>query len=345
MIGELEVLELEIMHKHGVSLKNISSHTGHSINTVRKYVRDGQAPGYTKRRNVGTKLDNYKAYLLSRISEARPNWLPATVLFMEIKKQGYTGGISTLRNYLQKLKPSIKVRPLIRFETSPGEQMQVDFANFQYKKQKYYAFVAVLGYSRLAFVKFVKNQQEDTLIACHEEAFDYFGGVPKSILYDNMKTVILKRDVYGKGKHKLHANFYDFSKHYGFIPRVCRPYSPQTKGKVERLISYVRYSYHNPFVAGRENITIDELNIDVMNWLNNIANNRVHSTTKEVPFARWDVEKQHLLNIPNNYTTNYGITNEASTGHINKHIMDQNTHPLQHDLSIYESILFAGGVA
>lgn len=345
MIGELQVLELEIMHKQGMSFKKISSSTGLSINTVRKYVRDKQAVMYTKRRKRVTKLDNYKPYLLSRIEEAKPNWLPSTVLFMEIKLQGYKGGISTIRNYLQKLKPTAKLRPLVRFETSPGEQMQVDFASFKYKKQRYYAFVAVLGYSRLAFVKFVKDQQVDTLIFCHEEAFDYFGGVPKSILYDNMKTVILKRDVYGKGKHKLHTNFHDFSKHYGFIPRICQPYSPQTKGKVERLISYVRYSYHNPFIAGREDITIDELNIGVINWLNNTANQRVHATTKEIPFARWDVEKQHLLNIPNNYTTNYGVINEASTHKINQHIMDQNTHPLQHDLSIYESILFAGGIA
>ncbi|MDF1758589.1 MAG: IS21 family transposase, partial [Legionellaceae bacterium] len=265
--------------------------------------------------------------------------------FMEIKSQGYTGCLSTLRNYLQKLKPTVKVRPLVRFETEPGEQMQVDFASFKHKNHRYYAFVAVLGYSRLAFVKFVKNQQVDALIACHEEAFDYFGGVPKTILYDNMKTVILKRDVYGKSKHKLQGCFYDFSKHYGFIPRVCQPYSPQTKGKVERLISYIRYSYHNPFLAGREDITLDELNIDVMNWLNNIANQRVHATTKEIPFSRWDVEKQHLLNIPNNYTTNYGLTNEASTHLTNKHIMEQNTHTLQHDLSVYESILFAGEVA
>ncbi|MDF1757519.1 MAG: IS21 family transposase, partial [Legionellaceae bacterium] len=127
MIGELEVLELEIMHKHGMSLKKISSSTGHSINTVRKYVRDGRPVMYNKQVLRKTKLDNYKAYLLSRISEAKPNWLPATVLFMEIKSQGYTGCLSTLRNYLQKLKPTVKVRPLVRFETEPGEQMQVDF--------------------------------------------------------------------------------------------------------------------------------------------------------------------------------------------------------------------------
>lgn len=337
MLGDLEVLELKVMHKQGMGLKKISRITGHSINTVRRYIRNDLMPVYKARIIQSKKLDSYKSYLIERVNSAKPNWIPATVLLMEIKSLGYTGKISLLRNYLSTLKPVIAKRPLIRFETNPGEQMQVDFAHFKHNKQIYYAFVAVLGYSRLAFVKFVDNQQIDTLLKCHEEAFEYFGGVPKSILYDNMKTVIIKRNSYSDGKHKLNPCLYDFAKHYGFKPRICKPYNPQTKGKVERFISYTRHCYHNPFVSGKLNITLSELNIGVYDWLNNVANQRIHATTKEVPFARWVVEKQYLLNIPNNYTTNYGITKAVSTNQKTQYIMDIYDQPLQHDLSIYES--------
>jgi transposase len=221
--------------------------------------------------------------------------------------------------------------------------MQVDFAVFSYKGQRYYAFVAVLGFSRYAFVKFVKNQQIDTLISCHEEAFEYFEGVTKNILYDNMKTVILNRDAYGKGKHRLHQSFYDFAKHYGFVPRICQPYSPQTKGKVERLISFIRHSFYNPFIAGKNFVNLDTLNIAAMSWLNDVANQRIHATTNEIPYKRWVLEKPYLLNIPNNYSTNYGLINKALENQNHKYIMEQNTHSLQHNLSLYESILSIGG--
>ena len=343
MLGEIEVLELSTMYKTGMGLKELSRKTGYSINTIRKYIRDKKPIGYVIKSSRVTKLEAYKSYLNSRIEEAKPNWLPATVLFSEIKSIGYKGGISTLRNYLQQIKPTANTRPLVRFETEPGEQMQVDFAVFSYKRARCYAFVAVLGFSRQAFVKFVKNQQIDTLISCHEEAFAYFEGVPKNILYDNMKTVILNRDIYGKGKHRLHQSFYDFAKHYGFVPRICQPYSPQTKGKVERLISYVRYSFYNPFIAGKDFVSLDTLNIAAINWLNDVANKRVHATTNEIPYKRWALEKPYLLNIPNNYSTNYWVINKTSPSQNHKNIMEQNTHSLQHKLSIYESILSVGG--
>ena len=159
-----------------------------------------------------------------------------------------------------------------------------------------------------------------------------------------MKTIIIKRNAYGPGNHKLHANFYDFAKHHCFIPRVCKPYRPQTKGKVERMISYLRHSFYIPFIADKQrNVTLDELNIAVINWLNNIANQRVHATTKSIPKERWVIEKSHLLNIPNNYCDNYGITNENPITQRSINIMDQNSHSLQHSLSTYESLLSISG--
>lgn len=115
MLGELEMFELKIMHKQGYSLKEISRKTGHSINTVRKYVRDNKEAKYTRVKVKLSKLENYKTYLSQRIEEARPNWLPATVLYEEIKVRGYKGKISLLRKYLFSIKPKSNPREFIRF--------------------------------------------------------------------------------------------------------------------------------------------------------------------------------------------------------------------------------------
>lgn len=336
MLGELEMLEIQIMYRQGNSLKKISRDTGYSINTVRKYIGETQAPAYKPRPVKISKLEAYKAYLRERIEQAKPHWIPAIVLLQEIKMRGYQGEISLLRNYLQPLKPAPKERSFIRFETEPGEQMQVDFAHFKHAGIIFYAFVAILGYSRMAFVKFVNHQDITTVISCHEEAFEYFGGVPEKCLYDNMKTIIIQRNAYGDGQHKLNTTFYDFAKHYGFQPRVCKPYNPQTKGKVERIISYLRYSFYHPFVAGKEATPLSEFNSAVMNWLNQTANRRIHATTNVMPVEKWAIEKPYLFSIPPHYTTHYGERISLTTM---PPIMEQSTFPLQHPLSTYEALL------
>lgn len=339
MLGELEMLEIQIMYKQGNSLKKISRETGYSINTVRKYIGETMPPTYKPRPVKISKLEAYKAYLQERIEQAKPHWIPAIVLLQEIKMRGYSGEISLLRNYLQSLKPVTQERSFIRFETEPGEQMQVDFAHFKYNEHIFYAFVAILGYSRMTFVKFVENQTIGTVLSCHEEAFEYFGGIPQKCLYDNMKTIMIKRNAFGEGQHKLNNTFYDFAKHYGFQPRVCKPYNPQTKGKVERIIAYLRYSFYHPFIAGKKEISLSEFNIAVMTWLNQTANQRIHATTKAVPQERWLKEKEYLFPIAPHYTTSYGERIDITAV---QPIMEQNTFGLQHPLSTYEALLMRG---
>ncbi len=223
--------------------------------------------------------------------------------------------------------------------------MQVDFAHFKFGDQKFYAFVAILGYSRMLYAEFVTDQTINTVIKCHENAFNYYNGVPKYGLYDNMKSVIIARNAYGNGNHKLQSCFYDFAKHYGIIPRFCKPYNPQTKGKIERMISYIRYCFYTPFVAGKINITLDILNNGVMDWINNVANKRLHATTKTIPIESWHVEKSYLQPIPINYTTNYGIKDKISTSQTSKDIVQKSQHKLQHELDIYDALLITGATA
>ncbi|MBP1208357.1 hypothetical protein JOD97_006449 [Duganella sp. 1411] len=116
-----------------------------------------------------------------------------------------------------------------------------------------------MGYSRASYVEFVSDMKVATLIGCHERAFAAFGGMPRKVLYDNMKTVVIERDVYGEGQHRYHAGFLDFTKHSGFRIKLCQPYRAQTKGKVERFNGYLRRSFYVPLASrlGQSGLQLD----------------------------------------------------------------------------------------
>lgn len=155
--------------------------------------------------------------------------------------------------------------------------------------------MAGLGWSRHTYVEFVTNEQFDTLKACHENAFGYFQGVPKEVLYDNMKTVVVQRNAFGEGRHRFHCGLWDLAKDHGFMPRLCQLYRAQTKGKVERFIRYLRYSLYVPLVAQLKQaglmLDVETANIEVLKWLRDVANVRIHQTTRAQPAARWKEEK------------------------------------------------------
>jgi transposase len=138
----------------------------------------------------------------------------------------------------------------IRFETAPGRQAQVDWTSTWLPlpdgRVRAQVFVMVLGYSRAMYVEFTGNQRLETLLRCHEHAFDWFGGLTEEIVYDNPKTVVLERSA--DGSHiDWHPTFWDFARYYGYRPRLCRPYRARTKGKVESGVRYVKGS----FIPGR----------------------------------------------------------------------------------------------
>lgn len=185
MIDWERCMEFQILHKQGKSLRQIAAEKGVAINTVRKYLAQIKPPTFKVRAPRVCKLDAHREYLPQRVSAAHPQWLPATVLAREIQAQGYVGGMSQLRGFLRTLKPAVKDDPLIRFETEPGQQMQVDWIEFS-RAPRLAAFVATLGYSRKTYVELVRDERVDTLIDCHIRAFDYFAGVTRTVLYDNL---------------------------------------------------------------------------------------------------------------------------------------------------------------
>lgn len=298
MLKEEEVMEIRILHKQGMSIRKIARELGISRNTVRCYLSHNEQPAYKPRERRVSKLEPYKAYIKNRVESAVPDWIPAPVIEREIKARGYEGSIRLLRYYLAELKPVNKPDPVIRYETVPGLQMQVDWGVFRRGKSPLSAFVATLGYSRYTYVEFVTDERFETLKSCHENAFAYFQGVPKEILYDNMKTVIQKRNAYGTGLHRFHRGLWDFAKETGFTPRLCQPYRAKTKGKVERFIRYLRYSFYIPLISQLKEagliLDVETANFEVKKWLRDVANIRLHQTTKAEPIQRFKEELQAL---------------------------------------------------
>jgi transposase len=230
MLVAEEAVEIRVLSKQGKSIRDIARLLKVSRNTVRRYIRGEGLPRY-ERKARPSKLDDYKQYIAERVRAAAPEWIPATVLQRELRALGYAGGISILKDHLATLKPVAKLEPLIRFETEPGRQMQADFATIRRGKDRLAVFIATLGWSRATFVEFVTDERMATLLGCHERAFFYFGGVPREVLYDNMRTVVTERDRYGPGLHRYNGTFLDFAHHHGFVPRLCQPIDPGPRAR------------------------------------------------------------------------------------------------------------------
>lgn len=301
MLDQERCMELRILSKQGKSIKDICRLTGHSRNTVRRYLRSG-APATYRRPLRGSILDPFKTYIGDRVQANQPHRLPATVLFREIQELGYPGGERTVRSYVSNLYPLPPPDPVIRFETRPGCQLQVDWCVFRRGKYPLSAFVATLGFSRYSYVEFVTTEQFDQLRQCHINAFEHFGGVPLEVLYDNMKTVVLERNTFGAGHHRFHPGLWDLGKFYGFTPRLCRAYRAQTKGKVERFNRYLRNSFYYPLQSSLKQahltLDVDTANVQVVKWLRDVANSRTHKTTGVVPAVRLAQERQVLQSLP-----------------------------------------------
>ena len=338
MLTVEEQMELVVLKKHGEGIRALTRSTGRSRNTVRRYVRGGDAAAKRKPGpKRSEKLDPYKKYIIARMVAASPDVIPATVLLREIQGRGYGGGYSRLKIFVRGLVPAAPPEPVVRFETEPGQQMQADWATVGHSGSKLKVFIATLGWSRMTYVEFCDDEQVETLIACHERAFLAFGGVPKEVLYDNMKTVILERNTYGRGAHRFHPGFLDYIKHVGALPRMCQPYRPQTKGKVERFIGYLKRSFWIPFVATQRQAGVlpdkHSANAAVARWLREVANARVHATTEEVPAARLIIESPKLQHLPAAYRGRSARTALAVPER--KQVIGY-----QHPLSVYEDLAY-----
>lgn len=329
-------MEIKVLARRGVSIREIAKQMGCSRNTVRRYLREAQeqTQRYGPRMARPTKLDPYKDYLQGRIEAARPHWIPAVVLLRELQEQGYPGGITQLKEFLSGLRTRPTDEPVVRFETPPGQQMQADFTHVRRGRDPLLAFVATLGYSRMAWVKFTADERSDTLCRCVGEAFDYFGGVPRHVLFDNAGTIVIERDTYGPGQHRWHPQMLALAERYGFTPRLCRPYRAKTKGKVERFNGYLKGSFCVPLAVTLKQaglrFDVQAANAHIGRWLIEVANHRIHATTRERPEVRMPTERAALMSLPA-----WGPS-QSTTSVFTRPMPMQS---LQHPLSVYNALL------
>ncbi|HET9266635.1 MAG TPA: IS21 family transposase [Vicinamibacterales bacterium] len=242
-----------------------------------------------ERRAAPTKLDPYKAIIRERLA-TYPE-LSAARLFDEVRAAGYPGGVAQLQVFVRQVRPRPPAEEVVRFETPPGHQAQVDFATFRFPWGKRYVFLFVLGYSRLLWLQFYPRQTMATVCEALEGAFAYVGGVPREVLFDQMRAVIVDDARPIGGRVLENPEFLRFATHWGFRVRACRPYRARTKGKVERPVRYLR----DNFVYGREFLGDGDLNAQALLWMDGTANPRVHGTTHEAPRERFERDERAAL--------------------------------------------------
>ena len=275
-----------------VNISSLSKQTGYDRKTIRKYLTQCKSLDELHRKQRESKLDPFKEHLRERL-EQFPR-LSSVRLLEEIQSQGYTGKETILKDYLRAVRPNPVTLAEIRYETKPGVQAQVDWSDCIYaipdgNRRKTYCFSMILGYSRMRYVEFCTTTDLNTFLKCHQNAFEYFGGVTQEVLYDNIKVVVIKRK-YPSTASEFHSVFVDFRDHYGFIAYLCRPYRAKTKGKIERAIGFVK----DNFLYGRIFSSVDDVNNQARQWMEKV-NQQAHGTTFEIPADR--LLKENLLSI------------------------------------------------
>ena len=285
-------MDILALRRQGFSLREISAKLGRHRNTVTKYITNQGPPKYTK--------VNRKKSILTPYVQLIDQWLEkdnyrGIWIYNQIKNLGYAGGYDTVKNHVRKVKERNQRKAFIRFETVPGLQGQMDWADFQIvdgaNTDTVYLFLFVLGFSRAMYGKLIPRCTFEALMDAHIHTFHYLGGIPLEVLYDNMKHVVIRRN---QDKVVFNIEFEHFCRHHGFKPVPCPPYSPHIKGKVERPVDYVRES----FWRGYRFSSIEKANNDLRMWLSQVANRRVHSTHRQAVDISWQQELASLKPCP-----------------------------------------------
>lgn len=281
----------------GSSIRQIARELRLARNTVRRVLahREAQRAGADPSvRRRPSRLDPYEP-VIEELLGRYPD-LTAVRLLQELRQRGFTGGYTVVRQRLNALRPRTTPVPVVRFETAPALQAQMDYAVYDLDftsegRRRVSLFSYLLGYSRRQYLRFVAAQDMTTTLREHVRAFEHLGGVAATCLYDNMKVVVTG---YEDDVPIYNPRFLAFATHYGFRPVACRVRRPQTKGKVERPFSYVETSLFN----GRTFASLDQLNEITAWWLAQVADVRVLRHAGKTPVQLHQEELPHLIALP-----------------------------------------------
>ena len=294
MLGKDRWEQVRALHENGITVSGIGKRLNLDRKTVRRCLSMIEWQPYRREVKSETLLDAWRPWLEARVIEVGYS---AQILFQELRAKGFAGSYETVKRFVAPLRILADQAALCqtRFETAPGEQAQVDYGQIQvqFRSQpaKVHLFVMTLGYSRRGFYSDSGNEQMGTFLEAHERAFDHFGGLCRTMLYDR------PRIVWETGKEgkpgRWNPTFWRFSEHWGFEPRLCAAYRAQTKGKVESGVRYVKCN----FVPGRSFVDIVDFEEQLQQWQSGIADTRIHGTVHQRPIDRFAAEQPALVPI------------------------------------------------
>jgi len=271
----------------------IATELGVHPDTVRRAIESERFNG-TAPKLRSTLLDPYRAFIAD-VLERYPR-LRSTRLYEMIRERGYQGSAVQLRRYVRTVRPAAQKEAYLRLQTLPGEQAQADWGNFGKirignAQRDLSCFVLVLSWSRAMYARFTLDQTLESFLRGHIEAFNALGGISRSILYDNLRCVVLER----VGDHiRFHPRLLELAGHYHFAPRPCAPYRGNEKGRVERTIQYLRSS----FFAARNFSSLTDLNSQLTSWIETIAHTRRVPGDPEGRLVSEALEEERLRLLP-----------------------------------------------
>jgi transposase len=286
MLTPEEQTELQrLWHEH-IPIRAIARRLGRDVKTIRRALgRPPQPP-------APSKLAPYHPLIRAWCAQG----LRSPRILRELRARGYTGGATILKDFLHTLGPRRPPRPVVRrFETGPGLEAQSDWSPYRVtiadRETVVHAFSLILCYSRRLFVAVFRDERLATLLWAHQAAFEYHQGLCHRILYDNQTAITLGRV---RGQPRWHSTFLAFAHHYGFEPVVGRPGHKERRGKVERPFAY----FEEDFLRARTFPSWEDLRAQVREWLDTVANVRVHGTTRRRIDEAYAEERPCLITLP-----------------------------------------------
>lgn len=281
------------LHALGWGSRRIAKELGVSRNTVRQYLRQGGWTPYAQPQRTKV-LDGLEAWLEERFLRHRGN---AEVVRQELlSEHGIAVSLRTVERAVAHLRQRLKAeaRATVRFETAPGQQLQIDFGSTKVEiggeVVRVHLFVATLGFSRRIFVRATRHERQSAWLQGLEGAFRHFAGVPREVLVDNPRALVTQHDPTTR-EVVFNDRFSAFCRYWGTTPRACAPYRARTKGKDERSVGYVKRNA----IAGRRFASWEAFEAHLVWWMREVADQRVHGTTGEVPAERFARSEQDAL--------------------------------------------------
>ena len=279
------------------SVRLIAREMGLNRDTVRRLIRRRTIREERMVADRSSILDPFKSEVDLVLS--RDSFCTGSALLNRLRPMGYSGGITVLRDYLRKKRMEI-VRPrqaFLRLEFAPGSVAQVDWGEFGDvfgDGIKVHCFAMVLAHSRYLYIEFTRSEKFEEFIRCHENAFKFFGGVPRECWYDNLRTAVTER--FGQ-LIKFNVRFLAYLGHHQVRPHACNVARGNEKGRVEDLIKYIRMN----FWPGRKFKDFNDLNLQAACWRDEIANKREHRSTHKIPKLHFESDEFPALMALNPY--------------------------------------------